>query len=456
MSDLLQAIPGFTGDLYSAGQLTMLLIGALIAGLFLVWNLSPGRALVAWLITFSIQFSAGTFHLSLSDLFLLPLAIGTFVVWIAGRSRPVRIPVSLFVFTLLFLTLGNLVTALTLSKLPQWTWLNKDLGLVALLVPYCSLLVLCRDLAGTEKLIQTFVSSVSAVNAVGVALYVISLFTGFGGFVNYGGMRFKGFMLDPNSYAGLVGATAILQFAMLNLKPKRALHDVTGMLNCCVLVAGCLLTLSRGGVLALVAGGMVFLYFAKARSSYTIVLALAAISMAVVWFAARPDANDSIHRRADDRGNIESRIDYIEQGLRMYTSSPTTLLTGIGIGTFIEQSPRYFGDQHQIHNTYVWLLVEGGPLVLLAYLLVLYRALRNNMWVYRHVPQLRYAAAGCFCAMITTIVWSNTVEGAYHHHFWILLAFSELLWVHSRREMVVRGSLAERSSHPALYAPALA
>jgi hypothetical protein len=65
---------------------------------------------------------------------------------------------------------------------------------------------------------------------------------------------------------------------------------------------------------------------------------------------------------------------------------------------------------------------------------VLYRALRQNLWVFRYVRDLRYAAAGCFCALITTMDWSMTVEGMFHHHLWILLAISELLWFHSRRE----------------------
>ena len=53
MSETLDAIAAFTGDLHSAGQLTLLLIGILLTGVFFVWNLSPARALVAWLITFS-------------------------------------------------------------------------------------------------------------------------------------------------------------------------------------------------------------------------------------------------------------------------------------------------------------------------------------------------------------------------------------------------------------------
>lgn len=457
MTEALQNLSEIFGDLHSAEHLTLLLVGTLLVGFFIAWSVSPWRALVAWLVTFSVQFSAGSFHLSVSDLFLLPLVLGTFVFWLHGEEKKNTIPGPQLLFALIFLTLGNIVTAFTLGKLPQWTWLNKDLGLIALLIPYWALLVLCRDRAATEKLLQTFVAAVSIINLIGVSLYISSLFTGFGAFVNYGGMRFKGFMLDPNGYSGLVATTAIVQFAILNLNPKRGLKAMLGMLNCCVLAAGCLLTLSRGGLIALVVGGLVLLCFTKGRSSYTIVLTLAAISMAVIWLSSRTDLNASIQQRAGDQENIDSRIDYMEQGMRMYLSSPITVATGIGIGTFIAESPKYFGDQHQIHNTYVWLLVEGGPFLLIVYLFMLYRALKQNYWVYRHIAQLRYAAAGCFCGLVTTIVWSMTVEGMYHHHFWILLAFSELLWVQSRRDSVVRHFAAVASpSAGGLRAPALA
>jgi O-antigen ligase len=438
MNEVLESLHGFLGDLHSTEQMTLLLVAGILGGIFLAWNARPQRALVAWLVTFSIQFSLGTFHLSLSDIFLVPLAVGTFIFWITRKDKSVAIPAPVLFFVFLFLTAANMVTALSLGKLPQWTWLNKDLGLLALLVPYWAMLVLCRDREETAKLIQTFVSSVSVVNAIGVALYICSLFTGFGQIVNYGGMRFKGFMLDPNGYAGLVASTAILQFAILNLNTKRGPKSLLGLLNCFLLVTGCLLTLSRGGLLSLVAGGLVFLYFTKARSSYTIIFALAGIALSLLWLSTRTDLGDFAEQRANDRGNIESRIDYMEQGMRMYLSSPRTLVTGIGIGTFVEESPKYFGDNHQIHNTYVWLLVEGGPVLLIAYLLILFRALRNNLWIYRNVPGLRHAGAGCFCALITTMFWSMTVEGMYHHHFWILLAFSELMWVHSRRELAIR------------------
>jgi O-antigen ligase len=355
-----------------------------------------------------------------------------------GRQRGFGIPLPVTLFIVLFLSLGNLVTAFTLGTLPKWTWLNKDLGLVALLIPYCCILILCRDRAKTEKLISTFVVAVSMINFAGLLLYLGSLFLGFKSSVNYGGMRFEGFMLDPNSYAGLVGVAAILQFAELNFKPKGGFGTVIQLFSGCFLVTGCLLTLSRGGLLALVAGMLVLTYFSKARSTFLTVGAVLAIAIAMFWLSSRTDLNSSIQRRADDRGNIESRIDYIEQGLQMYFSSPITVMTGIGIGTFIEESPRFFGDMHQIHNTYVWLLVEGGPLIFGAYLLILYQCLKHNLWVYRHVPALRHASVGCFCALITTIIWCSGVEGTYHHHVWILLAFSEVLFVTSRRDLSLR------------------
>jgi hypothetical protein len=455
MTEAQQQFRDILSDLRSADHLVMALAALMVLGFFLTWNASPWRALVAWLATVSIQFEAGSIHLSLSDLFFVPLVIGAFMTWINSRENGVKIPTPLLIFTLLFLTLGNIVTALTLGRLPQWTWLNKDLGLIELLLCYWAILVICRTQSLTEKAIGVFVSSVSVINAVGVALYVASVFTGFGSIVNYGGMRFKGFMLDPNGYSGLAAVAAVLQLGMLTLKRKSGFGGTLQLLNLSLLVTGCILTLSRGGFIALVAGVLALLYFTKTRSSHIIVLALIAISFSIVWLASRTDLNNSIAERADEQQNIDSRIDYIERGMRMYLSSPVTLVTGIGIGTFIDESPKFFGDMHQIHNTYVWLLVEGGPALLIAYLSLLYRAGRQNYWVLRHVPELRYAAVGCFCGLVITVVWCLGIEGAYHHHVWILLAFSELLWSHATKHVVTRQVPARAIQGSAAYAPAI-
>ncbi|HZR58094.1 MAG TPA: O-antigen ligase family protein [Terriglobales bacterium] len=454
MPELLQQLHDIFTDGQSTDHIALLIIVSTILGIFIAWNASPWRSLLAWIATFSIQFSAGSFHLSLSDLFILPLGIGAFMSWMRSRNRGFSIPLPVTMFVILFLVWGNLVTAFTLGTLPKWTWLNKDLGLIALVIPYCSILILCRDRSRSEKLIQTFVSAVSIINFGGLLLYVGSLFLGFQSTVNYGGMRFEGFMLDPNSYAGLVAVTAILQFSILNFKPKGGFGTILQLLNCCLLVTGCLLTLSRGGLLALIAGALVLVYLTNARSVYIVACALLAIALAVIWLSARTDLSTSIERRANERDNIDSRIDYIKQGLQMYLSSPISVATGIGIGTFIEESPRYFGDQHQIHNTYVWLLVEGGPLIFGAYLLILYRSLKQNLWIYRHVPSLRYAASGCFCALITIIIWCSGVEGTYHHHVWILFAFSELLWAASRQSVVTRQHVRTRRDFTQSYARA--
>ena len=141
------------------------------------------------------------------------------------------------------------------------------------------MLTLCHNQSRTEKLLKTFLVSVSILNLIGLGLYVSSLFTGFGSFVNYGGMRFVGFMLDPNGYAGLTAVAAIIQVATLILRPKTGVATLLHLLNSCALVAGCLLTLSRGGFLSLLAGGLMLLLFAKGRSAYTIALVLFAISV---------------------------------------------------------------------------------------------------------------------------------------------------------------------------------
>lgn len=427
MTETLQAVSQRFEWLPSSVDSTVLLIGGLLLAVFVAWNASPWRCLAAWLLTFSIQVDAGAFHLSVSDLFLLPLAFGTLLSYLRG-GRQVTFPKAPIIFATVFLTLGNFVTVLQLGQLPRWTWLNKDVGLLALLVPYFCIVAIWRSRHSTEEFVQKYVLCVSLVNAAGLLLYVLSTVGGFESSVNYGGMRFRGFMVDPNGYAGLVASTAVLEFSVLLLRKHRPVIRLAHAANACALVTGCLLTLSRGGILSLVAGGITLVFIMKGRATYTIMVAVAAIAIGVLWFSSKSDLSQFADERAEQRGGIETRIDYMNEGLRMYLSSPVRVITGIGIGTFIEHSVDYFGDVHQIHSTYVWLLVEGGPVILLTFVIILFGSMRHSYIVYRRNPSLRCAAAGCFCALVVMSVWCCTVEGMYHHHFWVLLAISELLW----------------------------
>lgn len=413
---------------------SVLVVAALLLAVFVAWNASPWRSLAAWLLTFSIQVDAGGFHLSVSDLFLLPLAAGTLISYLAN-ARQLKLPKAPIIFATLFLTFGNFLTVLEFGRLPRWTWLNKDLGLLALLVPYLCILTLCGPRKRAEDFVQKYVWCVAVVNAVGLLVYVLSVVAGIESRVNYGGMRFRGFMVDPNGYAGLAASAAVLQLAILLLGKHRRAIAVAYGLNACALVAGCLLTLSRGGILSLIAGGLALLFITRGRATYTIALAVVAIAIGGLWLSSRSDLSQSADRRANEREGVESRIDYMEQGLRMYVSSPVKVMTGIGIGTFIEQSPNYFGDPHQIHNTYIWLLVEGGPVILFTFLLYLFGSTRHAYVVYRRNPGLRGTAAGCFCALIVSATWCCTVEGMYHHHFWVLLAISEILWQRHKEDI---------------------
>ena len=118
-------------------------------------------------------------------------------------------------------------------------------------------------------------------------------------------------MLDPNGYAGLTAVAAIIQVATLILRPKTGVATLLYLLNSCALIAGCLLTLSRGGFLSLLAGGVMLLLFTKGRSSYAIAFVLLAISIGVHELSVSTDLSAATQRRADDRGAIDSRIDFM-------------------------------------------------------------------------------------------------------------------------------------------------
>jgi hypothetical protein len=116
----------------------------------------------------------------------------------------------------------------------------------------------------------------------------------------------------------------------------------------------------------------------------------------------------------------------------LYTKNVRTVLLGIGMGTFMNESPKYLGFPLIIHSTFVWFLVELGPLGFAGLVWLCWRT-GVSLW---RVSQsdaasraLGFGTLGAFAAM--TVYWA-TNEGFYQRHFWIVLFVADRLWTLSR------------------------
>src|SRR5260370_37606870 len=119
-----------------------------VAGVALwAWLKGSWRSMYGWIAFLSVQLNYrivfSDFRPAFSDLFVPSLAIGAlFYLARKGASRHASTSVlSTLVlgFAAEFLMVGNLVGFVQLGTLPQWTWLNKDIGLIDLIVCYFSL-----------------------------------------------------------------------------------------------------------------------------------------------------------------------------------------------------------------------------------------------------------------------------------------------------------------------------
>lgn len=116
-----------------------------------------------------------------------------------------------------------------------------------------------------------------------------------------------------------------------------------------------------------------------------------------------------------------------QTALRMYLESPWSLLFGIGVGSFLEESARRpLQIRVLTHNTYLWALVElglVGLLILFGFLLSMILGL---------VASLRRAAApdaapvALLAALGSVMVWFLSHDGLFHRHVWLILALVSL------------------------------
>jgi O-antigen ligase len=431
-------------SLPSAGAL--LLVGFAVTGLWIYLAINPWKCLIVWTATIAVQANFYYLHIALADLFVVPLVVGALLF---SKSKPWSPILKVaFAFTFLFLTVGNAVTLLRLGKLPVWTYVSKDIGLIEMVVCFWATIVICRTLRQTLSLVNVFLLTGSALNVAGLLCFISFKLTGIGSFVMFSGVRYVAFMIDPNGYCGYLGCLTIFQlWFLLNSSKVITLPCFFQWINFGLLITGCLLTMSRSGWLGLLGGiACMFLFVNLGRVARLTAILLLAVILGG-FLMVKMGALQDFEERSASNSSIEGRMELNKKGWEMYTEGPSSLLAGIGIGTFEESSEANFGLFAQIHNTFLWLLVEGGPLLLGVFGLMLFKAQSQNYAAAKRQPApLNHIAIASFCALGGFVAWCMGIEGMYHRHFWILLSFSDLCFIHFRTLKL--GVVARRKTIP--------
>lgn len=146
---------------------------------------------------------------------------------------------------------------------------------------------------------------------------------------------------------------------------------------------------------------------------------------------AEPEPDPSVTMRLDgplmNARGFQDRFAIIGVAWRDYTQSISTIVFGIGLGTFLETSEADFGVRLIIHNTYAWFLMELGILGAAAFLWFMTVTFLSLYQAWRVGGQTRAIAGGLLAAAASMLVFFMFNEGFYQRHFWLLFVLAERL-----------------------------
>ncbi len=428
----------------------MLLASLGLVGLW-VWlwvGASPRRVVITWIVTIGIQFKIpDLFNVAVADAFLPFLALWAVYLHF-GRQRALTSTTKMMLaFVGMFVAWGTLVVQLTLGEIPAWTLINKDLGVIGMIVAFAAITAICRDPGTLWSLAKAFILGAGVVNAIGLCIWTTHLLYGVTLYEEYAGVRYNGLMVDPNAWCGYIAAAAVLQVAFL-IK-RDALHHLwlAGCVaNTVLLVLGCILSSSRSGLLTLIVGLLALVWILGinnlGRSLAITSIIAAAASCAVAFYGT-----EQIFGHLSSTGQIEGRMWINAEAWKEYTASPWSVLGGNGVGSFISQSRPIFGLETQIHNTFLWLLVEGGPCLLALFLIGAGIPLIRALKLGSSHNDFSGIAAGAAATLIGIMAWFMGIEGLYQRSFWILLALCDLSVIATRSYLPKVGREVRKRSY---------
>ena len=247
--------------------------------------------------------------------------------------------------------------------------------------------------------------------------------------------RFPGGSFHPNVVAGTLAPFVPFAVALLLVRRegRRLFQQIVPRLGLFLLVllllGVILLTQSRGGWLALVAGLLVLLFLLDRRAGWG-AFGLAAVAAAVA-FVCWGGRLGEVFLRLDTTGSGTSRLEVWSRALAMLRDMP---FTGIGLGTFPVILDAFYpsflaGPEARIphaHNLLLQVGVDLGVAGMLAFALLFVASALAALRALRRAERRSFAwglSAGTFAALVVV-----AVHGLFDAPLWTARS-SPLLWL---------------------------
>ncbi len=491
---------------------TMLGIGALLA-----WTSRSWFNVLCYLSTLAVQVVQPLvlFRVAISDPFILPAAVKTTGrVW-RGDEQRVRSSLERpFALLLAAFAIGNVVAFVEQRRFTGYAVVNKDLGILFLLVGFFTLLWHLSDRARIEQALTWFIGGVSLANLGCLVGALVALVRGPNLLYDSSINRMFGWMQNPSLTGGILMTAGLVELSLLSVASGSPGRTRVRWLNVWLLAIGIGLTLSRSTWFAVGVGAAVLLLlhefvaerprrrYLLAASVWLVVPAMAIGNIARLNLSAgvaarMPTAEQhaaqlqarlvsqcetspslevcaSVQKPAASRdgesnattpettsrapvpppaaipgrpavpaaaqpgppvpeGALENarglsdRIAIASIALREYRKSLRRIMLGIGVGTFFATSAAVFGVPLIVHNTFIWFLVEMGPLGLIAVVWIWATTCRNLWQVCRERHWSGPAGIGVAAAFAALTVFCIMNEGFYQRHLWFIFALGDRL-----------------------------
>ena len=342
-----------------------------------------------------------------------------------------------------FVTAHKGITTLLLLFL-AWTFLSVSwatshsavLTSLGRYVPNLVLFVLIYATADKRSHALAVIAMFVVGSSIAAAYGVLSPPNGYGADVGRTGGTFG----DPNYLAAVLVTALVISFAIAAMRSLAPVLRVASLGAAVLCVAGILLSLSRGGLVALGVALLVSVAISgRWRMRMAIVTAVVAL-LSISYYAIY--ASPAARARLTQTDGGSGRSDIWMVGWRMVQAHP---LDGVGAGNFRVVSARYLLQpgltthaQYFIttpapaHNTYLEVLAEGGIPALALLLAIIGSSLRclQKAWLGFRVSgdsEMELLTYAVFAGLAGFLCASFFLSEEYSKQLWLLLAFGPML-----------------------------
>ncbi|KQC14458.1 MAG: hypothetical protein APR63_14245 [Desulfuromonas sp. SDB] len=248
-------------------------------------------------------------------------------------------------------------------------------------------------------------------------------------------VRTRGWMEDPNYFAMVLDSVLIISYFML-VKTKSIILKSLYIISIILLIAGIILSLSRGGFFGLICVFLIVLYNERKKKLTWIILSFLIILFFIFFgqdFISRLETLSNFGSSRDE--SLYGRLQFIKIGIDNIIKSP---IFGIGFGDFHESVTHFYAENTVIyniaHNIWLQIAAETGLFGLFSYLGIIISSITllynsKKQIKNQHNKKIIYYVKALFFAQIIFFIPATFLSVHLHFAIWSYWALTvALIW----------------------------